>query len=158
MVAGVTSPGNLIERFYTAFNARDGDAMAACYTTDVHFWDPVFQDLHGREATGMWRMLTERATDLDVQLLDSSVSGDQGTAHWRATYPFTQTGRHVINNVHATFRFTNGLISDHRDEFNFYTWSRQALGPAGLLLGWSPIVQNKVRRTARQSLTDYLGA
>jgi ketosteroid isomerase-like protein len=39
----------LIERFYAAFNSRDGDAMAACYAPGARFHDPVFQELRGEE-------------------------------------------------------------------------------------------------------------
>ena len=39
----------LIERFYAAFAAGDGEAMAACYAPDAHFADPVFPDLRGSE-------------------------------------------------------------------------------------------------------------
>ena len=31
---------DLIERFYAAFAARDGGAMAACYAPDARFSDP----------------------------------------------------------------------------------------------------------------------
>ena len=49
----------LIDRFYEAFARQDGETMAACYTADAHFHDPVFQDLHGPEVGAMWRMLCE---------------------------------------------------------------------------------------------------
>ena len=35
----------LIQRFYSAFARGDGDTMAACYTPDARFSDPVFTDL-----------------------------------------------------------------------------------------------------------------
>ena len=146
----------LIERFYGAFAQRDGAGMAACYAPDVHFSDPVFTDLHGREAGAMWCMLTERGTDLRVELLEHSADGDRGAAHWRAHYTFTQTGRPVVNDVHASLRFRDGLIGDHIDDFDFHRWARQALGPPGLLLGWTPLVRNAVRRRARASLDEFL--
>jgi ketosteroid isomerase-like protein len=151
----VSATEELIERFYAAFNARDGEGMAVCYNPNVRFWDPVFEELRGDEPGAMWRMLTERASDLKVELLEHEADEQRGSARWRATYTFTQTGRSVINDVHASFRFENGLISDHRDEFNFYRWARQALGPAGLLLGWTPMLRAKVRGTAREGLAQY---
>ena len=146
----------LIERFYGAFAQRDGAGMAACYAPDVHFSDPVFTDLHGPEAGAMWRMLTERGTDLRIELLERSVEGDQGRAHWRAHYTFTETGSPVVNDVRATMRFADGLIADHVDDFDFHRWARQALGPSGLLLGWTPMLKNTVRRRARAGLDEYL--
>jgi ketosteroid isomerase-like protein len=142
----------LIERFYSAFNALDGAAMAACYAPDVHFSDPVFQDLHGPEAGAMWVMLTGRAKDLKIELVTHEAHDERGSAHWLADYTFASTGRKVHNDVHAEFTFRDGLIHTHHDRFSFYGWARQALGPAGLLLGWTPIIQGKVRRQAREGL------
>ena len=147
----------VIERFYAAFSQRDGARMAACYAPDVHFSDPVFTDLNGPEAGAMWRMLTERASDLRVELLERSADGDRGSAHWRAHYTFTQPGRSVVNDVRASLRFgDDGLVTDHVDDFDFHRWARQALGPSGLLLGWTPLLRNAVRRKARAGLDDFM--
>ena len=98
----------VIARLYGAFDRRDGDAMAACYAPDGHFNDPVFGDLSGTEAGAMWRMLTARATDLRVELVDHRADGASGSAHWIARYRFAQTGRDVVNDVRAEFRFRGG--------------------------------------------------
>ncbi len=146
----------LIDRFYTAFAARDHAAMAACYGPDPSFSDPVFQDLRGDEVTAMWRMLCTRGTDLELEHSDVRTDGDRGSAHWDAHYTFSATGRHVHNSIDAGFVFADGLIAEHRDRFSLWRWSRQALGPVGLALGWSPPVQNKVRAQARESLREFM--
>ena len=145
----------LIERFYEAFARQDGETMAACYTADAHFHDPAFGDLHGSEVGAMWRMLCGRAKDLEV--VHSGVAADEGagSAHWDADYTFS-TGRHVHNSIDATFLFRDGLISDHRDEFDLHAWARQALGPVGLLLGWTPIVRGRIRSQARAGLEEFM--
>lgn len=141
-----------IERFYAAFGRRDGDTMAALYAPDASFEDPAFGRLSGAEAGDMWRMLTGRAEDLTVELAEH----DASSARWIATYTFTQTGRRVRNDVRATFRFDDdGQIVEHVDRFSFWTWSRQALGPAGLLLGWTPVLRGKVRQQARAGLDAF---
>jgi ketosteroid isomerase-like protein len=145
----------LIERFYAAFARCDGDAMAACYAPAAHFSDPVFTDLRDREPGGMWRMLTSRATDLEITLVEHEADDDHGSAHWLADYTF-RTGRKVHNDVRAEFRFEHGLIVEHRDSFSFYAWARQALGPVGLALGWTPIVRAKVQREGRAGLDEFL--
>jgi hypothetical protein len=145
-------PVSTIERFYAAFDACDGDTMAACYAPGAHFSDPVFTDLNGDEPGAMWRMLTSQARELRVELLEHTAD----SARWRAHYTFSQTGRPVTNDVRATFRFdADGLIADHRDEFSFHRWARQALGPPGLLLGWTPMLRGKVRRSAAASLERF---
>ncbi len=146
-----------IERFYAAFDARDGDTRAACYAPGSRFSDPAFGELTGEEAGDMWRMLTGRAaTDLEIDLREHATDGDRGTARWVARYTFAQTGRHVVNDVRATFRFADdGRIAEHDDAFSFWAWSRQALGPAGLALGWTPILRGQVRGRARKQLAAF---
>ena len=142
----------LIQRFYSAFDRHDGDAMAACYAPDAHFWDPVFGDLNGREPGEMWRMLTGGADDLRVELHEHESDGQTGSAHWIAHYTFSRTGKPVTNDIRATFRFEDGLIADHRDEFDFTKWARQAIGLPGLL----PPVRKKVQKAARDSLRAFM--
>ncbi|MBA2523121.1 MAG: nuclear transport factor 2 family protein [Solirubrobacterales bacterium] len=145
----------LIERFYRAFSEGDGETMASCYAPGVHFSDPVFPDLRGPRAGAMWKMLTEGPGELRIELLEHEADERSGTAHWRAHYVFTDTGRPVINDIHATFRFEDGLIVEHHDEFSFHKWARQALGPVGLLLGWTPIVHGAVKKKAGARLDEY---
>jgi ketosteroid isomerase-like protein len=145
----------LIQRFYAAFARHDGDTMAACYAPGARFSDPVFTDLRGGEPGGMWRMLTGRSEDLEVKLAEHAADDERGSAHWLADYTF-RTGRQVHNDIRAEFRFEQGLITEHRDSFSFYAWARQALGPAGLALGWTPVVRGKVQREARAGLDEFL--
>ena len=145
----------LIQRFYAAFARHDGDEMAACYAPGARFSDPVFSDLRDEEPGAMWRMLTGRAEDLEVKLAEHEAGDEHGSAHWLADYTFS-TGRKVHNDIHAEFRFERGLIAEHRDSFSFYAWARQALGPAGLVLGWTPMVRARVKREARAGLDEFL--
>ena len=145
----------LIETFYTAFQRRDAEAMAACYAPDVRFSDPAFGTLHGENAGDMWRMLCARAKDLTVRFSDVVADDSRGAAHWEADYLFSQTGRTVHNRIDATFAFRDGLIVVHDDVFDLWRWSRQALGLPGVLLGWSPLVRNKVRLQALRGLAAF---
>lgn len=147
---------DLITRFYAAFDKKDGDTMSACYAQDARFTDPAFGELHGEQPGAMWRMLTGQAKDLRVELLEHEADDAHGSAHWRAHYTFTQTGRPVVNDVRARFRFADGLIAEHVDEFDFHRWSRQALGTPGLLLGWTPLLKSATRRKARARLDEYM--
>jgi ketosteroid isomerase-like protein len=143
----------LIRSLYEAMNRHDGEAMALLYAPEGRFRDPAFGELSGAEAGDMWRMLTGRATDLKVELADHHADGDSGSAHWIATYTF-RSGRHVVNDIHARFRFRDGRIVEHEDSFSFFRWARQALGPSGLLLGLPPM-SLLVRRRARGDLAKF---
>jgi ketosteroid isomerase-like protein len=146
----------LIQWFYGAFARGDGEAMSACYTSDATFDDPAFPGLSGSQPGAMWRMLTSRAKDLEIELRAHEADDETGSAHWIATYTFTQTGRPVVNDVRASFRFRDGLIAEHRDDFSFHRWSRQALGLPGLLLGWTPLLRKATQKRARAGLDEFM--
>ena len=145
----------LIRTLYNSLDRHDGEGMAACYAPTAQFRDPAFGELSGAEAGDMWRMLTGRAEDLSVDLADHDANDETGTAHWIAHYTFTDTGRPVVNDVRARFRFAAGLIVEHVDEFSFFAWSRQALGPLGLALGWTPLLPILDRRSTRGRLDAF---
>lgn len=145
---------DLIQRFYAAFSRLDGETMAACYPPAARFSDPVFTDLHDHQPGAMWKMLTGRAKDFTVELVESEADDQHGRAHWLADYTFS-TGRRVHNDVRTRFRFDDGLIVEHEDLFSFYASARQARGPVGLALGWTPMLQGKVRREARAGLDAF---
>ncbi len=57
--------------------------------------------------------------------------------------------------IHAEFRFRDGRILAHVDDFDLWRWSRQALGLPGVLLGWSPLLRSKVRSQAAAQLARF---
>jgi ketosteroid isomerase-like protein len=153
--AGSRATVEIVERFYAAFAARDAEGMARCYAPDVVFSDPAFGELRGAEAGDMWRMLLSRAADLSVRADAPEATSNGARTRWYADYTFSTTGLRVHNVVEASCVVVEGLIREHRDHFDFWRWSRQALGAPGALLGWTPFLQNKVRSQARAGLAKW---
>jgi ketosteroid isomerase-like protein len=147
---------SLITHFYEAFKQRDYQTMQQYYHEEARFSDPVFQNLNAQEVRKMWEMLLTSAKDLRIEFRDVQFDGEAGSCHWEAWYTFTATGRKVHNKIDAEFQFKDGKMYRHSDHFDFWRWSRMALGPTGVLLGWSPIVLNKVRKTARGRLERFM--
>jgi hypothetical protein len=147
---------NLIYQFYTAFQQRDYKTMQDAYHQESIFSDPVFRDLSSNQVKAMWQMLIMGGKDLKVEFSQVKADERSGSAHWEAWYTFSGTGRKVHNIIDAKFEFKDGKIFRHTDHFDFYRWSRQALGFSGLLLGWSPFLRNKVRATARKKLESFM--
>ena len=151
-----------LQRFYTAFAQLDGAAMAQCYAPDATFEDEVFSLRGAKQVGGMWQMLCEgtKAKGADVWKLEFSnirADADKGQAHWEADYRFSATGRMVHNVIETRVTFNpQGQIAAQRDSFDFWSWSRQALGTPGALLGWTPLIRNKVRGQAAANLQKYL--
>lgn len=147
----------IIERFYESFKKHDATGMVELYHSDVIFNDPVFHNLNFHKVKGMWEMLIERSGgELDITYHTLIADQEKGQCVWEAKYNFSKTKRPVHNIIHASMEFKDGLIIQHIDDFNFWRWSTQALGTPGTLLGWTPIIQNKVRKMASQSLAKYL--
>ena len=145
----------VVTQFYEAFANRDAAGMGACYHGEATFEDPAFGPLDRAAVCAMWAMLLGRSADLVVthQMLDEA--GSTVTAQWEARYTFTRTGRPVLNRITATFTFEDGLIHTHEDQFSFWAWARQAFGPAGFLVGWTPWFHAKVRAEALRALAAY---
>ena len=145
----------LINDFYSAFSARDHASMARSYSDEARFSDPVFRDLDADEVRAMWRMFCTGDSEIDVSFTGVEADDSTGRAHWEAVYSFPKTGRRVHNKIDASFDFADGRIVQHSDKFDFYRWTRMALGPVGTLMGWTPMVQNQVRSQARAQLKRF---
>lgn len=149
-----------IERFYAAFARLDGAAMQSAYAADARFDDEVFSLQGAGQIGAMWRMLCDatraRPDSLAHWRLEASRITDH-SAHWEAHYLFSATGRAVHNRIDAGFEFdADGRISRHRDRFDFWAWSRQALGTPGVLLGWTPMLRKQVRTQAAANLQRFI--
>jgi len=87
---------------------------------------------------------------------DAQADDVVGRVRWEAKYIFSMTDRKVHNKINASFRFQDGKIIQHHDNFNFWKWSFMALGSTGLILGWSPLVKNKVQRQVAKNLENFI--
>ncbi|MCU0824472.1 MAG: nuclear transport factor 2 family protein [Leptospira sp.] len=146
----------LITKFYSAFQNKDGNTMVSCYHENIEFSDPAFRDLKGKEAGAMWLMLLERSQNLTIRFSNIKADGEKGSADWEADYNFSKTGRMVHNKIHAEFTFENGKIRTHKDHFSMWKWLGMAMGPVGYLLGWLPSLGNKVSKEATTGLQMYM--
>jgi hypothetical protein len=148
----------IIEKFYTAFQRKDFRTMQSLYDDRATFSDPVFQNLNAGQVRAMWEMLLTSSSDLKIIFNQIQSTSGEARCHWEAWYTFSSTRRPVHNRIDAEFKIVQGKIMSHVDTFDLWSWSRQALGPAGLLLGWSPLIRNKIRKTARQRLERFMGS
>jgi hypothetical protein len=148
----------LIHRLYEALDRHDGEAMAACYTADAWFSDPVFPDLRDGRVKDMWRMLCGGAKDLTATVSRVRADDQRGSAHLVADYTFSRSGRRVHNVIEAQFVFREGLIERHSDEWDFKAWVAQALGLVGRLFGGLHQFRDKVRKDAAKRLARFAAA
>lgn len=126
---------SLIDRYYSAFNAGDGEAMLACLAEDVtHDVNQGARQV-GKEAfraflTHMDRCYAERLTDIVL------MASEDGA---RAAAEFTVNGKYLVTDeglpeaagqvyvlpAGAFFAIENGLITRVTVYYNLDDWIRQ---------------------------------
>lgn len=147
----------LVEKFYRSFAVADLDGMLSCYHKEIEFEDPAFGKLNHEMPGKMWKMLLERAKgDLKITYGHIMAGENKGSAVWEAHYHFGTEKRKVINKINASFEFKDGLIYKHKDQFDLWKWSSQALGMRGFLLGWSSFMKQKIRQRSLSLLNNYI--
>ncbi|MEP7292575.1 MAG: nuclear transport factor 2 family protein [Chloroflexota bacterium] len=86
-----SSPFAVIERLHDATNRHDLDAFVACFAEDYDSQQPVYPErafVGSAQVRKNWSRLFEGMPDLHVELLRSSVTGDEvwGEWEWRGTW------------------------------------------------------------------------
>lgn len=147
---------SVAERFYDAFALGDWHTMGMTYAQHATFSDPVFPLLGTEEVRAMWQMLLSRSQDFSLNYSIAAENDDGARVVWVARYTFSQTGRPVTNRVVTEMRFAAGRIVKQVDRFSLWRWSSQALGLQGLLLGWTPLLRDRVQRQAAAGLRKFV--
>lgn len=146
----------LIHTFYKAFQKKDFAQMQNCYAKKAEFEDPAFGKLNVMQTKAMWHMLCKRGLDLVITYEIIAVKENEVRAKWIAEYTFQTYQTHVRNEVSSRFILENNKIISQKDSFNFWKWSRQALGFTGVYLGWTPLLRRTVKKNALISLATFM--
>lgn len=128
----------LLDRYYTAFNARDWDGMLACLSEDVaHDINQgarqVGKDAFRTFLAHMERCYAEQLKDL---VLMASADGSRGSAEFvvHGQYLATDeglpaaTGQRYVLPAGAFFAIENDLISRVTVYYNLADWEAQVIG------------------------------
>lgn len=160
----------VVDRFFEAFSASDWQTMARCYHDKASFSDPVYPDLREERIVYMWHQLLSAAETSNLnsgrkkslslnnlKLEYRVLFGDERKAQvlWTASYRYGN--RSVSNEVLSTLAIWDDKIVRQVDEYNFWRWSRQALGLTGLAFGTMPWYQRSVQRSAQSRLEQAAG-
>ncbi|QXP62415.1 MULTISPECIES: nuclear transport factor 2 family protein [unclassified Polaribacter] len=147
----------IIKKFYTSFSNGNVTGMLECYHKDVVFKDAVFGRLEGDRAFKMWEMLlSNKKQDTTINFSNIEATAENGKANWVAEYLYGDKKRKVVNRVSADFRFKDGKIIQHFDTFDLWSWTKQAMGLPGYLLGWSSFMRNKIQQTTNNRLDVFI--
>ena len=146
----------LVKSFYKAFSEKNPKEMITYYHENMVYENPIITRLEGRMAGNYWGMLIEREGEhLKVSASNIRADGDKVIADSKASYLWGDARRQVNNVGYAVFQFKDGKIIHQKDHYDFWKWSRMALGFPGYILGWSSFLNGKVRDTAFKMLKEY---
>jgi len=145
------------EDFFAAFKRLDSLEMSNLYSSEASFTDEIFTLQGNEDISRMWRMLVSNIGRSGKASWSLSYRVDSdASASWEAQYLFSATGRLVTNRVRSQFHFdSNGKVCRQIDTFDFWSWSIQALGLAGVLFGWTPFLKRKLRTKALDNLKRF---
>ncbi|RKS53528.1 ketosteroid isomerase-like protein [Gillisia mitskevichiae] len=147
----------LLEKFYNSFSDGNAQGMIECYHKDITFRDPAFGKLRGSKAKNMWEMLLSKKDSkaiITYKILE--IGKEDAKVSWTAHYKYGPKKRNVINKVIANFEFRDGKIINHTDKFDLWSWSKQALGASGYLLGWSSYMRDQIQKKTGSLLNSYI--
>lgn len=155
----MTPSEKTIHQLYTSIADGTISEIEDCYAPNVKFHDPIFGTLKGPEVPKMWKMLIKKSKgNLVIKYTIIKSGSHKGSAQWTATYTFGKNKRLIENKIQSEFHFKDGLIIKQNDNFDIWTWAKQAFGFSGFLLGWTGYMQNKIHQKAKSSLKDYIEA
>ncbi|MEM6644238.1 MAG: nuclear transport factor 2 family protein [Bacteroidota bacterium] len=152
----MTEAASIVHRFYDALKAKDFKTIENLYHEQVVFNDPVFSHLNHRSVLAMWKMLLENDNSLFIEYHSVKIDRQVATCIWEARYNFSKKQLPVHNVIHTKMILKDERILKHTDSFALWKWSKMALGFPGKLFGWTPLMQNRIRSTARRALEKYM--
>lgn len=153
----MTSAERTIHQLYTSIANGTISKIDECYAPTVKFYDPIFGSLSNNEVPKMWKMLITRNQG-NIKVEYTILKSDDYTAsvEWIAKYTFGKNQRKITNVILSQISFKDGLIIKQKDDFNIWTWSKQAFGWSGYLLGWTGYMQQKIQEKALISLKNFI--
>ena len=147
--------GDIVRTFYQAMKDGEAEKMVSLYGEEAIFSDPAFGPLNAQQVKDMWRMLLGRSRDLKVDFKVLEEDGDCVITALDAKYTFGLTGKKVHNRIRSTIWIRDGKIIKHQDQFDLYTWARQAFGLSGWLIGWTGYFRRKLQRGTNRLLNKF---
>lgn len=152
--AGSSVP--VVDRFFEALRRADDAVINACYHPQISYSDPLFEDLRGARVALRWRLLLREAQSFSLE--HELVFADERKVQVQWTVDYALKGKKIRLPILSTLAIWDNLIVRQVDEYEFWQYSRQAQGFAGLLLGGIEPFQQLVKRRARSDLERFATA
>jgi|GEM_PF-68662 len=153
------APGQVVQKYFEAFQQGDWKTMSKSYAPDATFQDPIFpKGLKGNQIGAAWGDITQNIKP-KITFSDIKVDGDTVTAKWNAKYQLDLPlfGKNAIDNdITATFKIKDGKIVDHKEHFDLNEYMREATGMGPFSFLMRPVVRPRLRSGALENMNTFL--
>jgi ketosteroid isomerase-like protein len=148
---------NLPGTFFEAFKERDFNKMKDCYSSDIAYFDPIYNMLKGKEVMLMWKLRYAGLDSFSLQWKNITDAGDgYFTVEYSIHYNSPNSGKPIIENRKAYLRIIDDKITEHSDGFSMHELCKQEFGFSGWLIGWNRMYQNRIKLNERKKLLNLL--
>lgn len=130
-------------------------AVELCHP-DLHYFDPILGDLHGREALARWPIFFAQPHEPSLHFFDITAKDDTVHVRYFLHYTDAETGRKIDHGISAELTIRDNRITHHKDTFDIWRFATMKLGMRGRLLGFLPSTADALRKKARAELDAYL--
>ena len=145
----------LVKQFYHALDKGDYKSVIDLYHAKAIYRDELF-DLQGLEIHALWYRATRPEMNFSAKLESIREEGDVIKTDWEIGYTLDVIKRRIKLKEIGTFKFEDDKIIEHTDEYDFWSWCTQVLGPIGRVFGWSNWLKSRARYQARKSVLAHL--
>ncbi|MFA5899664.1 MAG: nuclear transport factor 2 family protein [Hyphomicrobium sp.] len=133
----LTSVRLVTEGLFLALRRRDATGVAACYDQDAVFSSPIIGDVRGADVEALWRAIFAATCDSTLSFTIVDLGLTSARVEGIAKYSLLASGRSVTSRFNSALHIRDLRVMQHDDNFDAWAWASMALGPTGLLLGWS---------------------
>ena len=148
---------HLLSEFFNSFKERDFNKMKECYSSDIAYFDPIYNILKGNEILMMWKLRYAELNSFNLDWKNILDAGDgYYTVEYSIRYNSSNTGKSIIENRKAYLRIIGNEITEHSDGFSMHALCKQEFGFSGWLIGWNRMYQNRIKLNERKRLLSLL--
>ena len=146
----------LIADFFTAMCQRDFSKMQHIYSSDIAFFDPMYQYFNEGQVIMMWRF---RIENIDSFSVDFSNISDEGDGYYTVDVVLqyvTSKNKRIQLKMKSYIRIIGNRIAEHSDAYSIHGLCKQERGVIGNWIGWNRMYQNRLKLEAKKAVLAFI--
>jgi hypothetical protein len=133
-----------LKNYVKALIKKESHALADCYSEEANFFDPIFDNLDKENLVKYWELRFTTYKDLKILVLASELYEHSASIKWFISYK--QKNKKIRYSMVSILEIRNGKIIKQFDHFHFWKMAMQAYGFMGFFLGWTKLMNARVKK------------